>query len=565
MWIRQLSTLLIYSAPTAREIGPWMHHMPIGLGYIQAMLKGHGLSCRLANLSGVGKNNVAEYIKQKDPRIIGLSLFTFNRKRCGELAKIARAACPKAIIVAGGPHATHLPQETFKSCRELDAIVCGEGEAAMLEIANRVQSGQNWREAPSLIFPDGTKTPMAAPIEDLDSIGLPVEHFEADYFGDPQMLSYLCTSRGCPSDCSFCNTPEFWGKKIRFRAPSSVMREMEALWRNHGLTYFNFRDDTFTADKKRVMDICRTIGESEIHPLWSCQSRANMVDEERLVAMIRAGCEFIQFGVEHGSERMLKALAKGIDLGQVDAAISLTKKVGMAFGIYLITGIPGETMEDVKQSEALIEKTTPHDVQIAPLAVYPGTRLYRELMASGAIPKDFYRKAKDAEVFARRAEEPIMEPIYDKSGETQRLFGYKYANEVHTGAGWGFVDGHTAKALKCLQKAADAAKPKARYTPEDFKRQKKYLGWCFTTNTLCGEAAEDVKDFETARAEYSEIINKEPQNPWGWMKRGFLGIKTGDTATALADLCEALKIVPKSTEIFSAIEYVSHNMKHRKK
>jgi radical SAM superfamily enzyme YgiQ (UPF0313 family) len=513
----------------------------------------------------MGAQKAAEYIKKKNPRIIGLSLFTYNRKRCSELAKIARAACPKAIILAGGPHATHLPSETFKSCKELDAIVCGEGEAAMLEIAKRVEAGRNWRESPSLIFRDGTKTPIAAPIEDLDSIGIPIEHFEADFLDNPQQLSYLSTSRGCPSDCSFCNTPGFWGRKIRFRTPTSVIREMQALWQKHGLTYFNFRDDTFTANAQRVFDICKAIGESSINPLWSCQSRANMIDEERLVAMIRAGCEFIQFGVEHGSEKMLKALDKGINLDQVNNAISLAKKVGMIVGIYLRTGIPGETMEDVAQSETLIEKLTPHDVQSAPLAVYPGTRLYRDLMASGAIPKNFYTKARDAEVFARKTEKVIIEKMPDTPGSASRLIFHECINRVFTGAGWSYVDEHTARALARLQKAADAVKPKARYTPEDFKRQKKLLGWCATTNMLCGEAAEDMNDFLEARVQYSEIITKEPQNPWGWMKRGFLAIETGDLSAAFQDMQEAIKIVPKSPELLDAHEHLIHTMRRGKK
>jgi anaerobic magnesium-protoporphyrin IX monomethyl ester cyclase len=541
-----------------------MLHFPIGLGYIQAMLKSSGIACRLTNLSGMGAQKAAEYIRKKNPKIIGLSLFTYNRKRCFELAKIAKAACPGAIILAGGPHATHLPSETFKSCKELDAIVCGEAEAAMLEIAKRVESGKDWKQSPSLIFRDGTKTPMVAPIEDLDSIGIPIEHFEADFFEDPQRLSYLSTSRGCPSDCSFCNTPEFWGKKIRFRSPASVMREMQFLWQKCGLTYFNFRDDTFTADKQRVLDICKAIEGSSINPLWSCQSRANMIDEERLVAMIRAGCEFIQFGVEHGSEKMLKVLDKGINLEQANNAISLARKVGMIVGIYLITGIPGETMEDVARSEALIEKLLPHDAQVAPLAVYPGTRLYRELMDSGAIPKNFYSKAKDAEVFARRAEKGIMEEMYSKN-DPSRLIGLQYTNRVFTGAGWGFVDEHTAKALARLQKAAETVKPKARYTPEDFRRQKKMLGWCATTNMLCGEAAEDMNDFLEARVQYSEIIKNEPQNPWGWMKRGFLAIKTGDLTAALQDVQEALKIVPKSPEALDAHAHLIHTMRRVKK
>jgi Flp pilus assembly protein TadD len=127
------------------------------------------------------------------------------------------------------------------------------------------------------------------------------------------------------------------------------------------------------------------------------------------------------------------------------------------------------------------------------------------------------------------------------------------------------VDAHTSKALARLQHAAEAVKARVRYTPEDFGRQKKFLGWCATTNMLCGEAAEDANDMAEARAQYSEVIKMEPQNPWGWMKRGFLGIKTADRAAALADLREALKIVPNSPEALAAHEYLAHTGKRGKK
>jgi tetratricopeptide (TPR) repeat protein len=288
-----------------------------------------------------------------------------------------------------------------------------------------------------------------------------------------------------------------------------------------------------------------------------------MVDEETLVAMVRAGCEFIQIGVEHGSERMLKALRKGVDLEQAAEATSLARKVGMNVGIYLITGIPGETMEDVAMSESLIEKLLPHDVQIAPLAVYPGTRLHSELVSTGELPKDFYKKTKDAEVFARRSEKPIIEADKDSSGDNSRVKIYRCSNQVFTGASWGYVDAHTAQALSRLEKKANAVNEQARYSMEEFRQQKKFLGWCATTNIICGEAAEDTGHVVEAHSQYSEIIHKEPQNPWGWMKRGYLSIELGNQKAAVQDLQEALKIVPKSPEANAAYEYATR-MKGRK-
>jgi len=499
--------LLLYSAPKSGYGDEWMTFLPIGLGFLQAMLKSRGHACRLANLSGKGRKEVLAYLRRHDPAVIGVSMFTFNRKRSCDLLALAREACPGAVLLAGGPHPTHLAQEVFEDCPSLDAIVKGEGEIPLLEVMAR---GAAWREAPGLILRDG-ETPSAPPMEDLDIMGAPVEHFQADFLDDPGQLSYLSTSRGCPATCNFCNTPEFWGSSVRFRSPEAVLREMTLLRARHGLTYFSFRDDTFTANRGRILKLMELIQGSGMHPLWNCQSRVNLVDEDRLVAMKRAGCEFMQFGVEHGSERVLQLLDKGTNMRQALKALTLVRKVGMNLGIYLITGIPGEEWADVEITCDLIRSALPHDVQVSPLALYPGTRLFDRYRAEGRISPDFFRGAGDAEVFAR-------------------------------------VDAHTEKALRRLAQVAEATKPRAIYTPAQFREQKAWLGFCAVTNLLCGEAAEEEGRFLEAEAEYDEVVAKEPGNSWGFLKRALLLHRTGRAARARADLAEVLALAPGNPE-----------------
>jgi radical SAM superfamily enzyme YgiQ (UPF0313 family) len=515
---------LVYAAPEGG--GDWASFFPMGLGSIQATLKDRGLACRLANLSGMARRTAVDYLRGLAPGLVGVSMFTFNRSISRALAEMARDACPGAVLVAGGPHATHMADEVFGDCPGLDAIVQGEGEAPMLELARLLELGGDWRAAPSLRFRDGTATAPAPPAADLDALGLAAEHFEADFFGDYSQLGYIATSRGCPSGCSFCGTPALWGRKVRYRSPASVLREMRLLWRGRGITYFNVRDDTFTADKARALEICAALASGDIHPLWSCQSRADMVDEETLVALARAGCGLVQFGVEHGSPKVLKALGKAADLEAAERTLALVKKVGMNLGIYLITGVPGETMEDVALSEALLKRLSPHDAQVSPLAVYPGTRLHQDLLAAGAIAPDFYKTRDELEIWARPSK-----------------------NDPAKGH-----DAFTAKALARLRRAADAAAARARYTPEDFKRHKRFLGWCHTTNVICGEAAEEAGDMEEAVRQYAEIIAKEPQNPWGWLKRGRARLGLGLFPAAAADFREALRIVPNSPDALEGAE-----------
>jgi len=506
-------TLLLYSAPKSGFGDEWMTFLPIGLGYLQAMLKSKGFDCRLANLSGKTKAEILAYLKRQQADVIGVSMFTFNRKRSYELLRLAKEACPEAVTLAGGPHPTHLAAEVFEDCPALDAIVRGEGEPTLLGVVERMAAAPAsdlWRRTPGLIFRNGA-TEIQPVMEDLDVMGAPAAHFEADFLDDVGQLAYLSTSRGCPATCNFCNTPDFWGTAIRFRGPEAVLAEMRLLREKHGLTYFSFRDDTFTGNRGRILTLMELIQGSGLHPLWNCQSRVNLVDVDRLVAMKRAGCEFMQFGVEHGSEKVLLLLDKGTSMKHIRQALALVRKVGMNLGIYLITGIPGETWEDVELTAGLIRETRPHDCQISPLALYPGTRMYDDIRAEGRISRDFFRESGDAEIFARQ-------------------------------------DAHTEKALRFLSQEIEAVKPKARYTAAEFAAQKKWLGYCAVTNLLCGEAAEDTGRLLEAEAEYAEIIRREPGSFWGFMKRALLFEKQERMKQAKADLEEALALAPGNPE-----------------
>ena len=506
------ATLLLYSAPRSGFGDEWMTFLPIGLGYLQAMLASRGFPCRLANLSGLGRREILDYLRRRAPQVIGVSMFTFNRKRSCDLLRLAREACPQAVLLAGGPHPTHLAGEVFEDCPALDAIVKGEGERPLLGVLERLAEAgpEAWRDAPGLILRD-RETPSVPPMEDLDCMGAPVEHFAADFLDDPGQLAYLSTSRGCPATCNFCNTPEFWGSSVRFRSPGAVLREMTLLRSRYGLTYYSFRDDTFTANRTRILALMELIRQSGLHPLWNCQSRVNLVDEDRLVAMKRAGCEFMQFGVEHGSERVLQLLDKGTNMRHVHRALSLVRKVGMNLGIYLITGIPGEQWEDVEITASLIRLARPHDVQISPLALYPGTRLFDRYRQEGRISRDFYRGTGDAEIFAR-------------------------------------VDAHTERALRHLAEVSARTRPKAVYTPAEFIEQKRWLGFCAVTNLLCGEAAEEAGRFLEAEAEYSEVVRREPGSTWGFLKRALLRRRQGHLGEAGADLAEVLALAPGNPE-----------------
>ena len=286
-------------------------------------------------------------------------------------------------MVFGGPHATHRAREILAANRAVDAVVLGEGEETFLELAGYLAAGntslENIRGLALRRGNDVLLTPSREPLADLDNLPLPAAYYDNSFAVDPRrQLEFIITSRGCPAACRFCSSPRFWGKTLRFRSPQSIVDEIRFIRDKYGLLYFSMRDDTFTADRERVMAFCRLLLREKIYILWNCQSRVNAVDAEMLLMMKRAGCECVQFGVESGSRSVLKELGKSITPEQVKAAALAVRQAGINLSIYLITGVPGETEEDLKATCRLIEEIKPSDGQISPLAYYPGTALFEK-------------------------------------------------------------------------------------------------------------------------------------------------------------------------------------------
>src|SRR5207249_7731501 len=262
-------------------------------------------------------------------------------------------------VVGGHPHAAHLAEHVLATHPPVHPLAVGEGEETILQLSRPIRDGRNLALVAGLVLrtPGGlVRTPARLPVPELDGIPHASAHYESYGVDRMAQFEFLITSRGCPARCTFCSTPEFWGTRLRFRSVDHVLDELRFLQERFGLVTVSFRDDTFTVDKKRTLDLCRGIIDSGLHLLWDCQSRVNAVDEERLVWMRRAGCQHIQYGVESGSEAILQKLNKGIHLEQVIQACELTRKVGMDLSVYLITGVQGETAEDVQATLRLIRR-----------------------------------------------------------------------------------------------------------------------------------------------------------------------------------------------------------------
>jgi hypothetical protein len=225
-----------------------------------------------------------------------------------------------------------------------------------------------------------TGTP-ALNVAELDSIAKPWEHF--DY-------GYLITSRGCPGQCTFCSSPQLWGRKVRFRSAENVLEEIEELVTARGHRFLNIKDDTFTAGRKRLLAICGGIVERGLAFRWVCDTRVDLVDPEMLAAMRRAGCMRLNLGIESGSPEILRNIKKRIDLDEAASVTGEARKLGMDVRFYLILGNRGETPETVRETLDFVERARPTSCLMHGLVLFPGTEEFELARGQGLVSAEDY-------------------------------------------------------------------------------------------------------------------------------------------------------------------------------
>jgi anaerobic magnesium-protoporphyrin IX monomethyl ester cyclase len=507
-----MKVLLAYKCHPEGAADPFTSLVPVGLLSLDALLRDLGHEVTLANFSGDDWKQVRQILKKLHPALVGISQFTHNRVDSLRLARLAKEFDPGCCVILGGPHATHACLEILADQPAVDAVVLGEGEETLKELLEVVAAGGSLAGVAGIAYREAglpvRSTPRAA-LEDLDALPLAGARIGGSIGVDyRRQLEFIITSRGCPASCLFCSSPLFWGKGVRFRSPASVVSELRLLRERYGLVYFSFRDDTFTADRQRVLEICRLLEEAQLGILWNCQSRVTAVDEEMLIAMKRAGCECIQFGVESGSPAVLKALGKRITPADVESAADAVRRVGINLSIYLITGVPGEAEGDLQETVRLIGRIRPQDGQVSPLVYYPGTQLFARAVRSQAVPAT----------------------LFDSDGGE----GFLVRQDP-------FVERSRRSIMKALGKAAE----KARFSLGDFGRQRALVGYSFVTEMLCAEALEEEGDWEGALALQRGMIKAEPANPWGFLLLAGLQGRLGRFSAARSAYLSALELVPR--------------------
>lgn len=352
---------------------------PLGLGYIAAYLKRHGVTVDLVDCTFLGQDKALDRIRNSRPRIIGFqSVFSMERKSL-ELAKLLRKDCE--LLVAGGPLPTSNPIDFLK---DFDIVVIGEGEETMLEIAQTVERGTPLSRVKGIAYKAHGKTtftPAREFVRDLDALPFPARNFfDNKTYQNYYSKSYgytttsLMTSRGCPFNCDFCSRPVF-GNYFRTRSVTNIVDEIEEI-QSLGYNRVWFADDCFTIDRNRLIELCNEIIRRHLRIGWECLSRVDTVDAEVIEIMKQAGCVRVFFGIESGNNSVLALMKKQATTQQARKAVQVAKKANVQVGAFFIVGYPGESNETVLDTVKFASSLPIDYLSFTLPYPIPGTPLY---------------------------------------------------------------------------------------------------------------------------------------------------------------------------------------------
>ncbi len=368
---------------------------PIGLAFLTSYLKEQGHEVSLLDMQGLlmDSEELAIRIAAEAPDLIGITAMTPTVPEALRVAELARLVAPHAKVVLGGVHPTLDPAGVLAD-DNVDYVIRGEGEHALAELAAALESGRSTEQIEGVSYKvDGALVikGKAQLISDLDSLPMPdYEAFPTErYIEHNRHLRSvrgisMIVSRGCPFQCTFCAVHQTMGRKWRIKSPQRVVDELVTLKERHRLEGVWFKDSIFNLDRKWVREFCRLMIEQRVEIAWQALTRIDLIDEEELQLMKRAGLTQLDLGIETGSPRSLVRLKKGITVDTIKEQVALAKRHVKVFGFFMI-GIPGEDETDVRQTFELAKAL---DLDRWTWSIYsplPGSALYDELIAEGKI------------------------------------------------------------------------------------------------------------------------------------------------------------------------------------
>ena len=381
-------------------------------GYHNQTIQSDGVTITI----GETNEQIASWLSKVNPDYLIITiLFSNLASHAWNTARISKKVNPECIVVVGGnhvsnaisdylyyqshPHKNYRNGTKFLESGNIDFAMWGECDYVLPEFIEKYSNKEDFSRIFGLAyFKDGEYLINPKPHPPMNLSELPMEdrsifnmeaYFKIGKFhsskGDKR-VGVILASRGCPEKCTFCTTPILFGAPVRWRSPIKVYEEIKMLKEEYKVREIQFDDDTLTANRKWLMELCKLI--KPLNLRWCTPNGIKInyyannpgLQREMFKTMSDSGCYQVTFGVESGVQEVLdKIIHKNIDLSVVKPTIQAAKEAGMLVHCFYIVGFPGETKEQMEQTVKFAAESGSDSFSLAIFSPLPGTPLYHEI------------------------------------------------------------------------------------------------------------------------------------------------------------------------------------------
>jgi radical SAM superfamily enzyme YgiQ (UPF0313 family) len=375
-------------------------YYPYWLAYCVGLCADRGLEVDLVDC--IAKEHsisgMLEIIETRRPEYIVTEITTPTCNEDYKTITEIKTRFPEIKIIIGGTHATALPEEVLTECSAIDIIVRHEYDYTVLEILSDVPlrdvTGISYIEQGIIHTPDREYTKNLDELPFVSKVYKRFLDFEDYFYAFAQKpMIQIFSARGCPFKCDFCSYPETMsGRQFRKRSVTDFVDEIEYICENMPeIREIFIEDDTFTADKARVVEICDEIKRRGLKPVWSCNTRVD-ISYDVLEKMKEAGCRLLVVGYESGCQAVLDEIRKGIKLEQSLTFAKNAKKLKLkVFGCFMI-GLRGDNLERIEETFKFAKSVYPDMVFFQQAVPFPGTAFYKWTKDNGYLVTEDYSK-----------------------------------------------------------------------------------------------------------------------------------------------------------------------------
>jgi anaerobic magnesium-protoporphyrin IX monomethyl ester cyclase len=406
---------LIKVQDTTKGVGLISVQYPINISYLAQVCLDLGYQTEIWDfcVEPFNEDYIKEKIRSFKPKIIGLSCVTPAINTGHKIAQWVKEVDESILTLIGGVHVTCMPSKTMEEFPCFDLGVLREAEEILPDIISAHDNGKSLSGIPGTIYRENGGIVHAPPkkLPDVNLIPYPNrELLPADWYSNQHAsrgisrkfwnIIEVDSARGCPYPCTFCNVEITHGRSMRFRNPENVHKEIELCVKNLGTNFVIFNDSTFTINKQRAVEIVKDLPGLGIQG-YEVNAHVNTVDFNMLDEFAKSGCTKISFGVESGSDRVLRKIGKNSSQKTIRKAFQEARraKIPIVEATFILGADLQESEEDFDATEKLIKEIQPDIVGVGIITPYPGTPQFEEIKQfcdMGKIPWDAYNIFTDA-------------------------------------------------------------------------------------------------------------------------------------------------------------------------